>query len=91
MHQKTLTGGIFHWGWTLSFLLLISSLICIGFDVIFPERFHMHQAWGPLLPGFIWLTLTGFVAGAVGSFLYWWYFALLGVSLHHLFGERRKQ
>lgn len=77
------------WGWTLSLFLLVSYLLCIGFGLIMPENLHMHQAWAPLLPGFKWLTLGGFIAGAVGSFLYGWYIAVLIVPLYRFFRSRQ--
>jgi len=90
MQRQTLKGSVIRWGWTLSVLLLLSYLLCIGFGLIFPGRFHMYEAWAPLLPGFDWLTLNGFIAGAVGSFLYGWYFAQLDVPLYRLFGGGRE-
>lgn len=69
------------WGWTLSLFLLFSYLVCIGFGLLAPQSMHMYEAWAPLLPGFEWLTLQGFLAGAVGSFLYGWYIALLIIPL----------
>ncbi len=48
----------------------------------------MHEAWAPLLPWFEWLTLSGFLAGAAGSFLYGWYIALIAVPLHRFFQNR---
>lgn len=65
------------WGWTLSLFLLFSYLVCIAFGVIAPQSAHMHEAWAPLLPGFEWLTWPGFIAGAIGSFAYGWYAAVL--------------
>ena len=32
------------WGWTLSVFLLASYLICIGFGLAVPGRFHMVEA-----------------------------------------------
>lgn len=76
------------WGWTLSVFLLLTYLICVGFGLIAPATMHMHRAWAPLLPGFEWLTLTGFVAGALGSFAYGWFIAVLGVPLYRHFSKR---
>ena len=90
MQEKTLNASILRVGWTLSLFLLVSYLLCIGFGLLFPSRFQMHEAWAPLLPGFEWLTVSGFLAGAAGSFLYGWYFALLGVPLNYLFGKGHK-
>ena len=67
---------------------IFSCLICIGFGLLAPEQAHMHEAWAPLLPGFEWLTLSGFLAGALGSFLYGWYIALIAVPLFRYFQKR---
>lgn len=76
------------WGWTLSLFLLVSYLICIGFGVLAPQSMLMHESWAPLLPGFEWLTWSGFIAGAIGSFLYGWYIALLVVPLRAWIGRK---
>lgn len=76
------------WGWTLSVFLLVTYLICVAFGLAVPGRFHMHEAWAPLLPGFEWLTPVGFAAGAIGSFLYGWYIAVIAVPLYKFFSKR---
>ena len=79
MHlAKTLFGSV----------LTVVILLYLAFGLVAPEQMHMHRAWAPLLPGFEWLTLTGFLAGAVGSFLYGWYAALLLVPLYNFFNRR---
>lgn len=88
MSKSTVGASISLWGWTLSIFLLITYLVCVAFGLVAPEQMHMHRAWAPLLPGFEWLTLTGFLAGAVGSFLYGWYAALLLVPLYNFFNRR---
>jgi len=88
MSNETAGKQILTWGWTLSLFLLVTYLICVGFGVIAPDWAHMHEAWAPLLPGFEWLTWPGFLAGAVGSFAYGWYIALLGVPLKCFVGAR---
>ena len=65
MSDTPLRASIMTWGWTLSVFLLASYLICIGFGLLAPAQFRMHEAWAPWLPGFEWLTLTGFIAGAI--------------------------
>tara|TARA_R110002072_G_scaffold218333_3_gene376070 strand:- start:2156 stop:2425 length:270 start_codon:yes stop_codon:yes gene_type:complete len=72
-------------GLTLSSFLLVTYLLCIIFGLIAPGRFHMHEAWAPLLPGFEWLTPQGVLFGAIGSYLYGWYIAVLFVPLYRLF------
>lgn len=87
MTERTIKASVIRWGWTLSIFLLVSYLICVAFGLLAPAGFHMHEAWAPLLPGFEWLTLSGFIAGAVGSFLYGWYIAVLAVPLYRFFGR----
>ena len=90
MTDETIRPDILRWGWTLSSFLLLSYLLCVGFGLLFPERFHMHEAGAPLLPGFEWLTWPGFLAGTVGSFLYGWYIATVMVPLYAVFGREKR-
>lgn len=76
-------------GNSVSLFLLISYLLCIGFGLLAPEQIAMHEAWAPLLPGFEWLTWTGFLIGFVESYLYGWYFAILFVPLYRWFAKVR--
>lgn len=69
----------------LSIFLLVSYLLCIGFGLLVPADMRMYEAWAPLLPGFEWLTLKGFLFGLVGSYLYGWYIALVFVPLYRYF------
>lgn len=72
-------------GLTLSSFLLISYVLCVLFGQAVPAQFHMYQAWAPLLPGFGWLTLRGFIVGAAGAFAYGWFIAVLFVPLYRRF------
>ena len=88
MQKPTIVRQIVRWGWTLSVFLLVTFLVCVAFGLLLPAQFHMHQAWEPLLPGFEWLTWPGFIAGAVGSFLYGWYAALIFGGLFNAIANR---
>ncbi len=48
---------------------------------------RLLAAWAPLLPGFEWLTWTGFVIGLVEVYLYGWYLAVLFVPLYRWFSR----
>jgi hypothetical protein len=72
-------------GNSLSLLLLISYLLCVGFGLLMPESMQMYRAWEPLLPGFEWLTVTGFFVGAIEAYLYGWYIAVVFVPLYRWF------
>ena len=67
--------------------LAISYVLCIGFCLIFPGH-QMHSAWAPMLPGFEWLTPTGFLFGLVWSYLYGWFIAIIWVPLYEAFDRR---
>ncbi|CAN0218481.1 MAG: hypothetical protein CMN28_00855 [Salinisphaeraceae bacterium] len=72
-------------GHSLSLLLLISYLLCVGFGLIAPESMQMYKAWAPLLPGFEWLSFSGFLIGLVEAYLYGWYIAIVFVPLYRRF------
>ena len=74
-------------GNSLSVLLVISYLLCVGFGLLAPESMRMYEGWAPLLPGFEWLTWTGFLIGLVETWLYGWYIAVLFVPLYRWFSR----
>ena len=74
-------------GHATSFFLVVSYVLCIGFGLIFPS-YQMHEAWAPLLPGFKWLTPSGFIFGLLGSYAYGWFIAVLWVPLYEFFDRR---
>ena len=74
-------------GGALSLFLVLTYLVCIAFDLIFPG-YAMYEIWSGLLPGFDWLTPLGFTIGLVESFLYGWYAALIFGGLFNAFAGR---
>ncbi|WP_282048250.1 hypothetical protein [Sulfitobacter mediterraneus] len=74
-------------GWALSLFLVLTYLVCIAFDLIFPS-YAMYEAWSGLLPGFVWLTPLGFTIGLVESFLYGWYAALIFGGIFNAIADR---
>ncbi|MGR3271735.1 DUF5676 family membrane protein [Thalassococcus profundi] len=74
-------------GWALSLFLAITYLVCVGFDLLFPD-YAMYETWAGLLPGFVWLTPTGFAIGLIESFLYGWYGALIFGGLYNAIVSR---
>ncbi len=74
-------------GNTASLFLLVSYILCVGFCLLFPA-YQMHAAWAPLLPGFEWLTPSGFLFGLLGSYGYGWFIAIIWVPLHDYFESR---
>ncbi|MCI0487406.1 MAG: DUF5676 family membrane protein [Blastocatellia bacterium] len=70
-----------------SLFLAISFVLCVAFDLLFPEH-AMFRAWQALLPGFQWLTWKSFLLGLVESYGYGWYLALVWVPLYNVFALR---
>ena len=74
-------------GHASSLFLAVSYILCVGFGLLFPA-YQMHTAWAPLLPGFEWLTPSGFVFGLLGSYVYGWFIAIIWIPLHEYFDQR---
>lgn len=71
-------------GHATSLLLVISYVLCIIFDLVFPEH-AMYEVWSKLLPGFEWLSWKSFFIGLLETYAYGWYFALIWVSIYNYF------
>lgn len=69
-------------GHALSAFLAVTYLLCIGFGLLAPESLRMYESWAPLLPGFEWLTPSGFLFGLLGAYLYGWYIAVVFVPIY---------
>ena len=63
-------------GLALGFLLAISFVLCVAFDLVFPGE-AMYESWMRLLPGFSWLSWGSFFLGFVESFAYGIYISLV--------------
>ena len=72
-----------------SLFLVITFVLCVGFDLIFPE-YAMYRVWMDLLPGFEWISWRSFITGMVETYVYGWYFALVWVSLYNFFVARQE-
>ena len=79
--------SIYAIGHATSLFLVISYMICIGFDLMFPEH-AMYEAWQKLLPGFTWLSWKSFFIGLVETYGYGWFFALIWTPLSNVFDAR---
>ena len=74
-------------GMSLGLFLAVSYVLCVLFDLWFPEL-AMNPAWTPLLPGFSWLSWPDFFLGLVESFAYGWYIALVFGPFYNFFAAR---
>lgn len=70
-------------GHATSTLFIISFILCVVFDLLFPEL-AMYQAWQKLLPGFEWLSWRSFFLGAIEAYGFGWYIALIWVPIYNL-------
>ena len=79
---------VFVLGMSLGLFLGITFILCVGFDLVFPDH-AMYRVWQPLLPGFTWLTWPSFFLGLVESVAYGWYVALVFGPLYNFFASRK--
>ncbi len=70
-------------GHASSLFLAMTFILCVIFDVLFPEA-AMYRSWQALLPGFKWLSWSSFLLGLVESYGYGWYFALIWVPIYNV-------
>lgn len=78
---------VFVLGTSLGVFFAFTFVLCVIFDLIFPEM-AMYQSWLRLLPGFTWLSWPSFFLGLVESFAYGWYVALVFAPLFNFFAGR---
>lgn len=76
-------------GHATGFLLAITFVLCVGFDLAFPSH-AMYQTWQSLLPGFSWISWRSFVLGLAESYGYGWYLVLIWVPLYNALHLRGK-
>ena len=74
-------------GMGLGVFLVLTFVLCVLFDLWFPEM-AMNPVWAPLLPGFTWLTWPSFLLGLVETFAYGWYVALVFGPIYNFFVAR---
>jgi|TARA_R110001583_G_scaffold56427_1_gene170304 hypothetical protein len=81
--------SLFAFGHASSLFISISFVLCVAFDLLFPQH-AMYQVWLKLLPGFEWLSLKSFFLGLFESYLYGWFITLIWVPLYNFFGTKAK-
>jgi hypothetical protein len=75
-------------GHASSLLLAITFILCVTFDLVFPEM-AMYRVWLKLLPGFEWLSWPSFFLGLVESYGYGWYITLIWVPIYNFVAARQ--
>jgi hypothetical protein len=79
--------SLFAFGHATSLFIAITFLICVAFDLVFPNH-AMYEVWLKLLPGFTWITWKSFFLGLIEAYLYGWFIALIWVPLYNFFGNK---
>jgi len=77
-------------GHATSLFLAITFLICVGFDLIFPQH-AMFRVWQDLLPGFNFISWKTFALGLIEAYAYGWFFAVIWVPLYNCFSSSSKE
>ena len=75
--------------WTLGIWTAIAFVVCVISGLVASSSLHTAALLEQILPGFRWLTVSGFVLGLVESFLYGVYAALTFCPLYNLLYRRR--
>lgn len=70
--------------WSLGLFSAFSFLICVLYGLVAPASLHMSAALEMVLPGFRWLTFSGFLLGLLESFLYGVYAGLAYSTIYNL-------
>lgn len=76
-------------GLSLSALTIVTYVLCVIWDAIFPG-WAMYRVWQGLFPGFEW-SIGGFLIGLVEAALYGFYPALVFVPIYHYLQQRERQ
>lgn len=74
--------------WSLALFGAVTFIVCVSYGLVVPESLHMTSFLEAALPGFEWLTLSGFLLGLVESFLYGVYVGIVYVPIHNSFTKR---
>ncbi|KAA3616814.1 MAG: hypothetical protein D8M58_17580 [Calditrichaeota bacterium] len=70
--------------YTTTIFLIITYVLCILFDFVFPQ-WSMSKIWETVLPGFSWISWSSFLIGLVGTVGYGVYTAVVFVPIYNFF------
>ena len=75
--------------WTLGIWTAIAFVVCVISGLVAPSSLHTAALLEQTLPGFRWLTLSGFTLGLVESFLYGVYAGLTFCPVYNILHRHR--
>jgi hypothetical protein len=73
---------------SLGIFAAVSFILCVLYGLIMPASLHSSALMEMVLPGFQWLTLTGFFLGLIESLLYGVFAGVVFVPIYNLFARR---
>lgn len=73
--------------WSLAYTGAVLYLLCIAYGLGNPAAGHMREFLAIALPGFVWLTPSGFSIGLAKSFLYGALLGLVYVPIYNALGR----
>ncbi|MEO5599143.1 MAG: hypothetical protein ABIQ66_11045 [Novosphingobium sp.] len=82
--------SVFVMGLSLSLFLLISYVLCVLGFLFLPGLPIEHSALAIFLPGFALLSWKTFILGAIESFAWGWYVALIFCPMFNFFAARSR-
>lgn len=74
-------------GHATSLLLAAFFVVCVVWGLLVPGA-QMHRVWGPLLPGFEWISWPMFLLGLAESYAYGWLIAAPWAWLYNRFRDQ---
>ncbi len=74
--------------WSLGLFGAVTFVVCALYGLIVPEPLQMTNWLQQVLPGFRWLSLSGFLIGLVESFLYGAYAGLVFSWIYNALWKR---
>ena len=73
---------------SLGIFASVSFILCVIYGLLVPPSLHRPGMLEAVLPGFQWLTFSGFLLGVLESFLYGVYAGLVFVPIHNFLARR---
>lgn len=73
---------------SLASFAAISFVLCVGYGLVAPLRFHAAWLLEAMLPGFQWLSVGSFVLGLIETALYGAWAGVLYSALYNYFARR---
>lgn len=74
--------------WSLALWAMAMFVSCVVYGLLTPSSLHMTAFLEQLLPGFHWLSWSGFFVGLIKSFLYGAFAGLVYVPIYNFLDHK---